>query len=103
MAYFNTRETIEKKTIHARVWQLYKHNQCFDFLFASYEHEGPVITYDNGDNNANYKIDTFTSDQTTFNWDTVTTRDKRDHGIHARVNPSTFKPFIPFNSCFNLF
>ncbi|CAC5375306.1 unnamed protein product [Mytilus coruscus] len=57
---------------------------------GSYEYEGPVITYDNG---GSYKIDTFTSDQTTFDWDAVATRNNRDHAIHARVNPSKAPTF----------
>ncbi|CAG2211215.1 unnamed protein product [Mytilus edulis] len=58
-----------------------------------YEFEGSVITYKDNNNNGQYKTTTFTSDQTTFDWDTVAVSDGRDHAIHATVTPSISPTF----------
>ncbi|CAG2211210.1 unnamed protein product [Mytilus edulis] len=55
-----------------------------------YEYDGSVITYGNGDD---YRTATFTTDKTTFDWDTATAGNNRDHAIHARITPSEIPAF----------
>lgn len=63
-------------------------------VFFSYEYAGSVITYDDNGDGDDYKTATFASDQTTFNWDTVTLGTRRDHAIHARITPSIISPSL---------
>ncbi|VDI71001.1 Hypothetical predicted protein [Mytilus galloprovincialis] len=58
-----------------------------------YEFEGSVITYKDNNKNGQYKATTFTSDETTFDWDTVAVGDERGHAIHATVTPSISPTF----------
>ncbi|XP_052079677.1 protocadherin Fat 4-like isoform X2 [Mytilus californianus] len=65
----------------------------FGDYIAFYEYAGSVITYDDGGGTGDYKIATFTSDHTTFDWDSVGVSNNRDHAIHARVTPSIAPTF----------
>lgn len=75
-------------------------NVFFFFFIVSYEYAGSVITYDDGNDGDDYKTANFASDQTTFDWDTATGGNRRDHAIHARITPSIFSLYyllyLPF-------
>lgn len=75
-------------------YNLLKQHKFISGFFFSYEYAGSVITYDDNGDGDDYKTATFASDQTTFNWDTVTLGTRRDHAIHARITPSIISPSL---------